>query len=128
MSVASFAEESVWSGQQFRPTRNSVVFRVTSIGKIAGRRVDLEMVSDYGVWFDPDDVQLLESLSRAEPGIPWGSFVFWRRQDVGSIDIIDQDSDRVIGSIVVRRRLGGDPSGEIDWTNVVMPVKWRREK
>jgi hypothetical protein len=130
MSIVAFAEEVCWKGDVRRPTSKEVVFRVTSIGKIDGRRVDFDMSGSFDIWWDPDDESLLDLLTESDPGllcINWDRFVFWRKHDHSAISIIDPADDSVVGSIVVRKRLGGDPSGEIDWTNVVMPIQWRKE-
>lgn len=119
-------EENVWFKDQRRPVRQPVIFRLTSIGKIQGVRLDQYFTSDFGLFYDPDDVMLIDLLQRERPEIDWGALVFWRQYERGQIDIIDPTADRTVGSIVVRRRLGGDPSGETDWTNVVQPIRFRQ--
>lgn len=117
-------EENVWGrDNQRRPVRQKVIFRITSIGRIQQLRIDARFVSDFGLFYDPDDTMIMSVLSSEIPSVVWGQYVFWREYDKGQINIIDSITDQVVGSIVVRKRLGGDPSGEIDWTNVVCPIR-----
>jgi hypothetical protein len=121
--VVSFMEESCWNKNQRRPARQPVMFRITSIGRIQGFRLDKTFVSDFGLFYDPDDLMIMSVLSSEMPGIVWGQYVYWREYDRGQIKIIDTLTDQVVGSITVRKRIGGDPAGEIDWTNVVCPIR-----
>lgn len=119
MSVTSFAEEICWSGEEKKPSGKEVVFRVTSIGKIQGYRVDFEMRAGYDLWWDPEDEMLIAVLQTYAEWIRWDEYIFYKKPDHSAIEIIDPSDDKVVGSIKVRRRVGGDPSGEIDMTNVV---------
>lgn len=117
--ILAFAEEVCWSGESRRTSRKEIVFRVTSIGKIQGHRVDFELRASYDLWYDPEDSELIGVLEDAYPLIDWREFVFWKKLDHSAIAIMDPIEDCEIGSIVVRKRLGGDPSGENDMTNVI---------
>jgi hypothetical protein len=119
MSVVAFAEEVCWKGEVRRSSRKEIVFRVTSIGKIHGQRVDFELRASYDLWYDPEDAELIAVLEDHYPVIAWREFVFWKKLDHSAIAIMDPIEDVEVGSIVVRKRLGGDPSGEMDMTNVV---------
>lgn len=125
MSVSSFAEEICWVGDQRRVSKKEVVFRVTSIGKIQGWRVDFELRASYDLWYDPDDEALIDVLSSQAQWIDWGALIFYKKPDHSAIVIFDPAEDRELGQITVRRRMGGDPSGEIDMTNVVALVPRR---
>lgn len=127
--VHSFLESSVWDNRDvLRPVRQPVRFRIISTGKIFGQRMDHSFVSDFGVFFDPEDDQLITALNTIDSHThPWHELVFWKDYSKGEIRIIDPVLDREIGKILVMRRIGGDPSGETDWTNVVKIVRRERE-
>ena len=124
--ILAFAEELCWKGDMKRSSGKEVVFRVTSIGKIQGSRVDFELRLSYDIWYDMDDDQLIQSLEEADPTIDWCFLIYHKRPDHSGITIYDPDSGSEIGSIVVRRAMGGDPRGEIDMTNVVSLEAWRQ--
>lgn len=127
MRMFSFVEESVWKGEEHRSVRNSVVFRLVSVGKIQGIRLDEEFMADFGLWYDPDDTRLIEKLTELNLGIDWGGYVFWRKPD--GIDVIQYGDEEVtVASIVVRKRMGGDPVAEVDTTNVVSMSGFRTKK
>ena len=117
--ILAFAEEICWKGNMRQFSGKEVVFRAVSVGKIHGIRVDTEFRASWDLWYDPDDEALLAALYEAERRVDWDFFVFYKQPTNFSIQIYDPDKDKIVGSISVRRRVGGDPSGEIDQTNVV---------
>lgn len=120
MSVSSFAEESCWNDQTFRPVRKAVTFRIESVGKIQGTRVDHVFEADFGLWYDPDDQYLLAKLDGLELDVSWRRYVFWKKLDHSQIDVLEVgDEERVVATIKVRGRSVGDPVGEADLGNVV---------
>lgn len=127
--LKSFVEESCWDGQDgFRPVRKSVTFRLVSVGKIAGKRVDLEFESDFGVFYDPEDDFLMAALAQADPSIDWSQFVYWKKLDRSGIGVINPENDKTVAKITVRKRMGGDPAGEMDMTNVVVMKEWEKKR
>ena len=125
-----FAEEACWDrSDRFRQHRKSVVFRVASIGKIDGIRVNETIRADFGVYYDPEDEYLIGLLTDLGHGIDWGRFVFWKRPDHNGIDVIDPADDRVVAHVVVNRgQLGSGTSGDVDMTNVVELMARRVER
>lgn len=117
--VLSLAEESCWDGDQPRLVRKSVTFRITSPGKVRGLRIDHEFVADFGLWYDPEDRYLVGKLTELGLGIDWGSYVFWKMLDHSEISVIDPELDLEVASIRVRGRVGGDPVGREDRSNVI---------
>ena len=124
--IASFAEESCWDKDQFRQVRKSVTFRIFSPGKIQGIRVDHAFEADFGVWYDPGDEYLIAKLTDLGLGINWGRLIYWKKLDHSEIEVFShEDDERPVAFIRVRGRVGGDPSGEEDRSNVVELSQFR---
>lgn len=120
--VASFVEEVCHDGDRLREHGPQAVFTLETVGKILGRRglkfrLNETVRGDLRVWYDPNDLLLLELLSVHIPDVEWGRFVFWRKSDHSAIEIIDPETDELAARLIVRQS-GRGPSGEIDWTNV----------
>lgn len=126
----SFAEESCWNGEDFRHVRKAVVFKVYSIGKNLGEPFSQEFQSDYGLWWDQDDVVLVWHLSQVAPQVNWANMVFHKKIDHSAIDIYDPETDRMIARVEVRRFSGAKKSlldGDLGPT-VVRLSDWRRRR
>jgi hypothetical protein len=124
-TVQSFVEESCWDGDYLRSVRKRVTFRVVSLGKLNGERQDFELEADFGIWYDPDNVYLLALLRDSCPSVDWERYIFHAMLDYSQIDVLDPIDDSLVATIRVRRRMGGDPSGESDRTNVTSMVEFR---
>lgn len=100
--VVSFAEETCWNGEDFRAFRKKVTFRVYSIGRNLGEKIEAEFEADYGLWWDQEDVVLLFHLNELRPDVNWRDMVFYKKMDQSGIDIFDPDTDRLVARIEVR--------------------------
>lgn len=124
-TVQSFAEESCWSGETLRSVRKRVTFRVVSVGRMFGERRDFELEADFALWYDPENQYLLDLLREACPAVNWERYIFYPMLDHSQIDVIEPISDDLVATISVRKRIGGDPSGESDSTNVTNMEEFR---
>lgn len=117
-TVHSFVEDSTWDREdKRRPAKHTVVYRLRMYG-----RHDEEFVSDYGLFYDPDDRVLLGTLSEKFTEMDWERMIFWKDQDRVRIKIIDPSCDREIGTISVRSGVVRE-FDQVDWTNVVSMVR-----
>jgi hypothetical protein len=106
-AVFSFAEESCFDKQErFKSERGTVVFRLYSVGKRLGRKIDLEFNLDYGVYYDGDDSYLLEALETVQPLVAWKRMIFWRHPGQARITIIDPDDDKASAYLETRKYEG----------------------
>lgn len=100
--VVSFAEETCWSGEDFRHVRKKVGFRIYSIGRHLGDKIDAEFIADYGLWWDQNDEILLFHLNEVAPTVHWRDKVYHKKMDMSGIDIYDPDSDMLVARVEVR--------------------------
>lgn len=100
--VVSFAEESCWDGEEFRQVRKKVVFRVYSVGKNLGVKVDAEFISDYSLWYLQEDDYLIAVLRQIDPRVNWDHLVYHRKLDMSGIDVYESEHDRLAVRIEVR--------------------------
>lgn len=118
-NVLSFVEESCFSGDQFKSIRREIIFTVTGFGKNLGRLIKSDFSADFGLWYDYEDKYLIEILNDSFPDIPWGWFVFHKKMDHSSIQILHPETTTVVGSIHVRRGTNQKLSGENIHANVM---------
>lgn len=124
-NVVSFAEESCFSGETFRSVRREVVFTVHIYGLGPEKMLKQDFSADNGIWYDHTDEYLIQILENQVAGPDWGGFVFHPKMDQSAIELIDTDTNKVVGIIHVRR--GKTPtnpelSGENSCGNVVSMV------
>jgi len=127
-NVVSFVEESCFSGETFRSVRREVVFTVQGYGNRLGQACKVDLVADNGIWYDHEDTYLLALLQTQAPGIDWGSFVFHKKMDHSAIEIIDTDTDEVVGSIHVRRGTKLSLAPETVCATVVNMAQWKESR
>lgn len=118
-NVLSFVEESCFSGDQFKSVRREVIFTVNGFGNNLGRPIQSDFSADFGLWYDYEDKYLVEILEDSFPDIRWGWFVFHKKMDHSSIQILHPETTAVVGSIHVRRGSNQKLSGEILGGNVM---------
>lgn len=105
--VHSFAVEACYGpDDEIRPVRGSVVFRLFSVGRGLGTKLDLELRSDYYVYFDGDDDYVISALAQAAPHVPWHQYVFYRWLDQSRIQILQPETGRVVAQLETRRYYG----------------------
>lgn len=121
--VFSFAEESCWDGEVFRSVRREVVFVLAGHAIQTGVAIRLEFTADYGLWYDFEDVVLIEMLKEIRPDINWGWFVYHKKLDHSGIHIYNPDTGKVVGSIYPRGRTRQKLSGENMAANIVPIAK-----
>lgn len=106
-ALFSFAEETCHNQDELRPVRQPTVFRVFSIGRGLRAKVDVSFESDYGIYYDPDDMYLIGVLQRACPQVNWfHNKVYHRHWDYSKIQILDAETSALIGQIETRRYMG----------------------
>jgi hypothetical protein len=128
-NVVSFAEESCFSGETFRSVRREVVFTVHIYGLGPEKMLKQDFSADNGIWYDHTDEYLIQILENQVAGPDWGGFVFHPKMDQSAIELIDTDTNKVVGIIHVRRGKTGvsiannpELSGENGRGNVVSMV------
>lgn len=105
--IHSFAELACFDQHdQQRPARAEVVFRLFSVGKGLGVKLDLELRSDYYVYYDGDDEYLLNALAAAVPAVPWHHYVFHRWLDQSRVHVLHPDSGKIVAQLETRRYFG----------------------
>lgn len=100
--VLSFAEETCWRGEDFRAVRKQVGFRIYSIGRHLGEKLDAEFTADYGLWWDQEDEILMFHLEGVSTSVKWRDLVYHKKIDQSGIDIFDPDSDMLVARVEVR--------------------------
>lgn len=105
--VHSFAVEACYGpDEELRPVRGTVVFRLFSVGRGLGTKLDLELRSDYYVYFDGDDEYVISALAQAAPHVPWHQYVYHRWLDQSRIQVLHPESGRVVAQLETRRYYG----------------------
>lgn len=105
--VLSFAEGACYSSDEsIRPERGKVVFRLFSVGRGLGTKLDLALRSDYYIYYDGDDEYLLAALAKAAPAVPWHKFVFHRWLDQSRVQVLHPDSGKIVAQLETRRYFG----------------------
>lgn len=105
--VLSFAEISCFNQHdQLRSTLSTVAFRLFSVGRGLGRKLDLQFYSDYGVYYSGDDDELIATLQQVSPEVNWGAMVFHRWLDQSRIQIINPERGNIVAQIETRRYYG----------------------
>lgn len=106
-TVYAFTEESCFDkAEQFRAYRCPVVFRLFSVGKSMGDKIDVTFVDDYGVYYG-DDTQLITALSSAVPHVNWArGWVYHRWLDHSRILILNAETGKTVAQIETRRYEG----------------------
>ncbi len=102
-TIFSFAEETVWNGEDFRSKRKRVDFRVFSVGRaLTGEKIDVGFSADYGLWWDQDDEVLMWHLEGLGLSVKWRDLVFHKKMDKSGIDVFDPETDALVARIEVR--------------------------
>ncbi len=103
----SYAEDTCWGpDDQLRGALQPVVFRLFSVGRGLGTKLDVEFTSDYGVYFDGDDEMIIGALQQAAPAVPWAAMVYHRWLDQSKIQVINPDTGRIVAQVETRRYAG----------------------
>lgn len=105
--VISFAELSCFNQQdQFRTSLVPVVFRLFSVGRGLGQKVDVEFTDSYGLYYDSDDENLITALRTAAPGLPWAGMMYHRWLDQSRIQVVHPERGTIVAQIETRRYCG----------------------
>lgn len=105
--VISFAEISCFNRQdQFRSQLAPVVFRLFSVGRGLGHKVDVEFTDSYGLYYDSDDENLITALRNAAPGLPWAQMMYHRWLDQSRIQVVHPERGTIVAQIETRRYYG----------------------
>lgn len=130
--VLSFAEESCFSGDTFRSIRREIQFVLQGYGKqLGGKSVKLEFTSDFGLYYDYEDTVLLSILEGLDPAVKWGWYIYHKKMDQSAIEIINPDTNKVVGSIAIRAASRSKLSGEPSCANVMSWAavqEWKSER
>jgi hypothetical protein len=125
-NIKSFAEESCWDGEQFRSIRRPVIFVVELwYPQLLNNH---EFTADFGVFFDPHDEWLIDILKREIPGPPWDWYVYWKKPDHSSINLLNPETNADLGSIRPRGALNPEISGERLPEGIVSLAAWRENR
>lgn len=109
----SFAEGACYNKQdQLRASMVPVVFRLFSVGRGLGQRVDVEFENNYGLYYQPDDEMLIAALRDAAPGLPWAAMMYHRWLDQSRIQVVDPKRGTIVAQIETRRYHGRKVSAD----------------
>lgn len=105
---SNFVEESCFTrDDQLRAVRKQVVFRLFSVGRALGSKIDVSFTSDYGVYYDGDDEYLIAHLEQAAPHVSWRTnMVYHRWIDQSRIQILNAETGRIVAQVETRRYEG----------------------
>ena len=107
--VFNFVELSCFtSDEELRYTRAAVAFRLFSVGKGLGQKLDVTFTSDYGIYYGAvDDEYLLHALESAAPTVDWRSGkVYHRWLDQSRIQILCEETGKLLAQVETRRYMG----------------------
>lgn len=105
--VVSFAEVACFNKyDQFRSSFTPVVFRLFSVGRGLGQKVDVEFTDTYRLYYDSDDENLIAALRGAAPGLPWGTMMYHRWLDQSRIQVVHPERGTIVAQIETRRYYG----------------------
>ena len=108
-TVLSFAELSCYdAADNPRQFLAPVTFRLFSVGRSLGSKLDVSFVADYGLYYGLSDEPLLEVLCAAAPAVDWrgGNWVFHRWLDQSRIQVLHGDTGKIAAQIETRRYEG----------------------
>jgi hypothetical protein len=107
VKIFNYADEISHFNDELRPERQLIMFRLFSVGRGLGQRVNLSFQSDHGIFYDADDSYIISALQRACPEVNWyHNKVYHRCWDSSKIEILNAETMQVIGQIEVRRYMG----------------------
>ena len=107
-SVVNFVEESCFTrDDQLRAEPGRVVFRLFSVGRALGAKIDVSFSSDWGVYYHGDDEGLMDQLSAAAPHVNWrAGMVYHRWHDQSRIQVLSSESGKIVAQLETRRYEG----------------------
>lgn len=84
-----------------------VTFRLFSVGRGLGKRVDTSFTADYGLYYDSDDDRLISLLQYAVPEVNWfHNKVYHRWLDKSRIQVLNGNTGGLVAQIETRRYMG----------------------
>jgi len=104
----SFVEDSCHTPDgQLRTNLQQVAFRLFSVGRGLGCRVDTSFTASYGLYYQMEDDQLISLLQYACPHVNWfHNKVYHRWLDLSRIQVLDSDTGGLLAQIETRRYMG----------------------
>ncbi len=104
----SFIEHSCFDNDDnLRQQRAPVVFRLFSVGRALGAKIDITFNSDYGLYYGGDDEYLAETLNIVHPTVDWtNNLVYHRWLDQSRIQIMSQTTGKIVAQLETRKYEG----------------------